>query len=183
MATGTAPQPGKPGSITWSASPGSAQGPDHRAKFVFYDIRPGSVINDHLAVVNQSTGSESFSIYATDSTGTTGQDVITWLKVGAKPKDIGTWEHFLLGSQNSPQLSVIVGGRKGILVPFTISVPSYATPGDHTGAVMVQVGVPHQTSTGHDGHPLQPDRGADRVARQGPLSPGAAGAVRLHGLR
>jgi hypothetical protein len=146
------PRPGptgpaaKPGQIIWSAAPASAQGLDHRSKYVYNDIAPGSVIHDYVAVVNRSLLSESFSIYATDATGTTPQNVLTWLKVGDKPKDIGRWETFKLGRQVTPNLSVIIGGRKGILVPFTIKVPAFATPGDHAGAVMAQVGIPKKSS-------------------------------------
>jgi hypothetical protein len=151
-ATTSPPQPGptgpaaKPGQIIWSAAPASAQGLDHRSKFVYSDIAPGSVIHDYVAVVNRSLLSESFSIYATDATGTTPQNVLTWLKVGEKPKDLGRWETFQLGQQVTPDLSVIIGGQKGILVPFTIKVPAFATPGDHVGAVMAQVGIPRQSS-------------------------------------
>src|SRR5438067_508416 len=144
---GGAPVPAaKPGQIAWSALPSSAQGPDLRSKFVYNDIAPGSVIHDRVAIINRSLSSVSFSIYATDATGTTQQNVLTWLKVGDKSKDIGRWEQFQLGKQITPNLSVIIGGRQGIIVPFTIKVPALATPGDHTGAVMAQVGLPRQVS-------------------------------------
>jgi hypothetical protein len=141
-----APPAPKPGQISWSALPSDAKGPDLRSKFVYNDIAPGSVIHDRVAIVNRSLASVSFSIYATDSTGTTPQNVLTWLKVGDKPKDIGRWEQFQLGKQITPDLPVIIGGRRGIVVPFTIKVPAFATPGDHTGAVMAQVGLPRQVS-------------------------------------
>jgi hypothetical protein len=146
-APGSAPVPGaKPGQISWSALPSDAQGPDRRPKFVYNDIVPGSVIHDRVAIINRSLASVSFSVYATDSTGTTAQNVLTWLKVGDKPKDIGRWEQFQLSKQVTPSLSVVIGGRQGIIVPFTIKVPTFATPGDHTGAVMAQVGLPRQVS-------------------------------------
>lgn len=141
-ASAPAPPPAKPGQIVWSALPASSTQPDGRAKFVYNDILPGSVIHDHVAIVNRSLASESFSVYATDATGTTAQNVLTWLKVGTKSKDMGLWEKFQLGKQVMPNLSVIIAGGSGILVPFTITVPRFATPGDHTAAVMVQVGIP-----------------------------------------
>jgi hypothetical protein len=144
-AYGRAPAPGQ---ITWSASPANAKGPDSRAKFVYYNIAPGSVIRDRIAVINRGGASAAYTIYATDATGTTAQNVLTFLKVGGTPKDIGSWEKFQLSNHMSAQLSLVVGGHQGILVPFTISVPSFATPGDHTGAVMVQLGVPHRTKNG-----------------------------------
>jgi len=144
---GSAPAPGaQPGQVSWSALPSDTRGPDRRSKFVYNDILPGSVIHDRVAIINRSLVSVSFSIYATDSTGTTAQNVLTWLKVGDKPKDIGRWEQFQLSKQITPNLSVVIGGRQGIIVPFTIKVPAFATPGDHTGAVMAQVGLPRKVS-------------------------------------
>jgi hypothetical protein len=46
------------------------------------------------------------------------------------------------------QLSTIIQGGQAVIAQFTLQVPTQATPGDHTGAVVAQVGVPGKNSAG-----------------------------------
>jgi hypothetical protein len=131
--------------ISWSVVPATATAPDARTKYVYTNIPPGATISDHVAVFNRGCVSAAFGVYLTDATGSTTSGALTFLPANTKSTDIGAWTGFP-GHVN--QVSAIIAGGKGIIEPFTITVPSNATPGDHTGGMIAQVGVPHRTSTG-----------------------------------
>jgi hypothetical protein len=133
------------GEITWSISPASATAPDSRLRFSYTSIEPGSTISDHLALYNYSSQSVAFEIYATDATGTTQSGALTLLPANTKPTDIGSWVTF---TGHVSQLSIIVPGRKAIIEPFTLAVPTHATPGDHTGGMIASVGTSHRNGAG-----------------------------------
>lgn len=131
------------GQITWSISPASATAPDSRLRFAYTNIEPGSTIYDHLAVYNLSSQSVAFEIYATDASGTTAGGALTLLPANAKSTDIGSW---ITVAGHVSQLSIIIPAHKGIIEPFTIAVPTHATPGDHTGGMIASVGTSHRNS-------------------------------------
>lgn len=131
--------------VSWSESPASATAPDSRSVFAYTNIKPGSTISDHVAVLNRSKQSVAFEIYATDATGTTPGNVLELLPSSVKPRDIGSWVSFAKGAT---RLSVVIGAEQGIIEPFTIAVPRLASPGDHTGGMIAQVGFPRRTSHG-----------------------------------
>ena len=133
------------GSISFSVSPASATAPDHRSTFDYSNVKPGSTISDHVAVLNRSNQSVAFTIYATDATGTTSSDVLTLLPPDKAPTEVGAWARFAHGVA---QLSVIIPADRGVIEPFTLRVPRDANPGDHIGALMASVTVRRNTSTG-----------------------------------
>ncbi len=134
-----------PGGISFSVSPATATAPDHRSTFSYSNVRPGSTISDHVAVLNRSSQSVAFTVYATDATGTTSSDVLMLLPPGQTPTQIGAWAKF---SHDVAQLSVIIPADRGVIEPFTITVPRNANPGDHVGAMMASVTVTRKTKTG-----------------------------------
>jgi hypothetical protein len=133
------------GQISWSVAPASSKAPDSRTLFSYQNVKPGSSISDHVAVLNRSNQAVAFSIYATDATGTTAKDALTLLPANKKPTDIGSWATF---PGHSAQLSIVIPGGKGIIEPFTITVPRNATPGDHVGGMIASVGVPTRNAHG-----------------------------------
>jgi hypothetical protein len=133
------------GSISFSVSPASATAPDHRTTFNYSNVKPGSTITDYVAVLNRSSQSVAFTVYATDATGTTSSDVLTLLPPGKAPTQIGAWARFAHGVS---QLSVIVPADRGVIEPFTLTVPRDADPGDHVGAMMASVTVKRIGKTG-----------------------------------
>ena len=134
-----------PGQVSWSVEPASATTPDSRTVYDYKNIEPGSTIFDHVAVFNRSNQAVAFSIYATDATGTSTSGALTLLPANARAKDIGAWTTF---PGHGGQLSIIIPGGKGIIEPFTITVPRRATPGDHVGGMIAAVGVPHRATNG-----------------------------------
>jgi len=131
--------------ISWSVIPSSATQPDTRVKYSYTNIKPGSTITDHVAVINRGTKSFAFTIYATDATGTSATNALILMPAGQKPRDIGSWVRLPGGVS---RLSIIIAGHKGIIEPFKIAVPRHATPGDHTGGMIGSVSFTRINSKG-----------------------------------
>ena len=134
-AGGRAPASTK-GQISWSVTPASATGPDTRNIFSYVNIKPGSTISDHVAVINRSPQSVAFTVYATDATGTTAAGALTLLPAAKKPVDIGSWVTL---PRHVARMSVVIPARTGATLAFTVAVPDNATPGDHTGGMIAAV--------------------------------------------
>jgi hypothetical protein len=136
------------GQVTWSVQPATAKGPDpSRVDFSYGVVAAGSLIQDHVEIVNRSSESAAFSVYGTDATGTSPQGALLLLGSSQKSTDIGSWASFPGGAK---QLSTIIPGSKAIIVAFTVNVPRQATPGDHTGAVVAAVGVTRKNAAGEN---------------------------------
>lgn len=133
------------GQISWSVTPASATGPDSRVVFSYADVKPGSTISDHVAVINRSRQNVSFTLYATDATGTTARNGLILLPAAAKPVDIGSWASF---PRHGARLSVIIPARTGVVEAFTLAVPHNATPGDHTGGMIASVAFQRKNALG-----------------------------------
>jgi len=135
-AGGAAPASSTGGQISWSVSPASATGPDTRNIFSYVDVKPGSTISDHVAVINRSQQSVAFTVYATDATGTTAAGALTLLPAAKKPVDMGSWVTL---PRHIARMSVIIPAHAGTTLAFTVAVPFNATPGDHTGGMIAAV--------------------------------------------
>ena len=133
------------GTVTWSVIPASATQPDYRSKFAYTNIKPGSTITDHVAVLNRSAQSVAFTVYATDATGTTAAGALILMPAAQTPRDIGSWVALPKGIH---RLSIIIPGGKGIIEAFRIAVPRQATPGDHTGGMIGSVSVNRTNAKG-----------------------------------
>ena len=143
----TASAAGTPsGQVTWSVQPATGKGPDPtRNTFSYGVVQAGSTIQDHVEIVNRSSQSAAFSVYATDASGTTAQGALLLLGSSQKSTDIGAWASFPGGAK---QLSTIIPAKKAIIEAFTLNVPRQATPGDHTGAMVAAVGVTSKNAKG-----------------------------------
>jgi len=140
------PASGAPaGVISWSVEPASATAPDTRTRFSYPNIKPGTSIFDHVAVFNRSSQPVAFEIYATDATGTSASGALTLLPANQRPTGLGAWVTF---PGHGSQLSIVIGAGKGVIEPFTITVPLRATPGDHIGGMIAAVGAQHRTANG-----------------------------------
>jgi hypothetical protein len=134
------------GQVTWSVLPATSKGPDPtRIAFSYGVIKAGSSIQDHVEIVNRSSQSAAFSVYATDASGTSSRGALLLLGSSQKSTDIGAWASFPGGAK---QLSTIIPGKGAIVEAFTLSVPPQATPGDHTGAMVAAVGVSRKNANG-----------------------------------
>ncbi|TMR93992.1 WxL protein peptidoglycan domain-containing protein [Nonomuraea basaltis] len=126
--TGAVAEPAKP-TLTWTVQPAGQQGPDGR-RWIELTLDPGQVVTEHLAVRNLSDGAADFSLKAADGY-LTDKGRFNMLPSNRPSVDGGTWIQV--------QDKVTVGANETKVVPFTITVPRDAMPGDHPAGIAAAV--------------------------------------------
>lgn len=108
----------------------TAASPDSRGRFT-YTATPGAVAADHVAISNDALTPVQLSLYASDgfNTNSGGYDL---LPASRKPVDVGSWVKLGAGA-----VTVKPGGVA--IVPFTLTIPAKATPGDHSGGIVASL--------------------------------------------
>lgn len=126
-----------PDLISFGISPAGLDRPDERP-FLQYTVAPGSVIYDHVALLNQDDVPINLSVYSQDVVmAESGLSVLPRADTG---KDEGTWI-----TVEAPAAGIDVAAQNaqtGIgysVVPFRVTVPANAEPGDHVGAIVASV--------------------------------------------
>jgi len=123
-----APTPTTP-TLTWAVQPANQQGPDGR-RWVEHTLDPGQVVTERLAVRNFSDRNAVFSLKAADGY-LTDKGRFNMLPSNQNSVDGGTWIKV--------QDKVTVGPKGTVIVPFTITVPRDARPGDHPAGIAATV--------------------------------------------
>ena len=110
-----------------------------RSRFT-YQLSPGQKVNDELCVSNTGSSTIQLIVYAADAVTTLdgSYDVPT---NDQAPKDVGSWVTFQDGAK---QVIVTLKHDTAVALPFTLSVPQSATPGDHAGGLAVATITPGQ---------------------------------------
>ncbi|MFT4210977.1 MAG: hypothetical protein QM626_03820, partial [Microbacterium sp.] len=117
------------GSVTWSVSPSDGTTADGRT-WVELDMDPGTTVTQYMIITNLSDQAVTFTTYGADGYFTdTGR--FNMLTSDAESTDAGTWIDI--------QDSVEVDGGASVVVPFTVTVPDNATPGDHAAGVAAAI--------------------------------------------
>ncbi|MET4225165.1 WxL protein peptidoglycan domain-containing protein [Oerskovia enterophila] len=118
-----------PGEIRFSVTTATPEGPDERRIFDFV-AEPGEQIQDQVAVSNHGAGPVTFTMVTNDGIFTPmGKfDIRT---SDQEPQDSGGWFEV--------QPTVDVPAGETVVVPFTITVPENATPGDHPAGIVATV--------------------------------------------
>jgi len=117
-------------SAAWSLIPADNANGAGRGNFG-YAVDPGAQISDAVIVANTGSTPLELVLYAADAF-TTPEGVLD-LRLGDEPKaDSGSW--IVL-----PQPSLSLQPGEAREVPFTISVPADARPGDHPGGIVTSV--------------------------------------------
>ncbi|MFI6879380.1 hypothetical protein ACIBL6_38670 [Streptomyces sp. NPDC050400] len=127
--------------LTWSGTPARAAPPDWTIApsagggsrpaasdgrpYIYAEGTPGTVLEDKVAVTNPTTRPIRISLRGADADNLSDGS----LDVRTKAKDTGAWITFA-------ERTVRVPARTRAEVPFTVTVPPGATPGDHPGAVV-----------------------------------------------
>ncbi|PWD50291.1 DUF916 domain-containing protein [Serinibacter arcticus] len=115
------------GELAWSVRPAdNAQGAG-RPNFA-YELDPGAVVEDALVVTNLGAVPLDLAVYAADGY-TTPSGHLDLLPDGETSLDLGAWV-------TSPVTSIHLDGAQTVEVPFTITVPADASPGDHPGGIV-----------------------------------------------
>ncbi|MEV0566975.1 hypothetical protein [Dactylosporangium sp. NPDC050588] len=123
------PAPAFADAVTWTVQPATEAGPDGR-RWVERTLDPGQAVTEHLAVRNIGTASTVFALTAADGY-LTDKGRFNMLPTDQRSKDGGTWI--------TVQRSVTVGPNETKVVPFTITVPRDAAPGDHPAGIAASV--------------------------------------------
>lgn len=110
---------------TWAVRPATEAGPDQRS-WIEAEVEPGEKLTEYLAVSNFGKEPVTFSLVAADGLFTqTGR--FTILPDDQPSTGAGTWIDL------SDSVEVVAGAT--VVVPFTVTVPENATPGDHAAGV------------------------------------------------
>ncbi|MEH1123133.1 WxL protein peptidoglycan domain-containing protein [Micromonospora sp. CPCC 206061] len=120
--------PNKP-TLTWAVQPANQQGPDGR-RWIAHTLDPGQVVTERLAVRNFSNRAAVFALKAADGY-LTDNGRFNMLPSDKASVDGGTWIQV--------QDKVNVGANETKVVPFTITVPRDAKPGDHPAGIAATV--------------------------------------------
>lgn len=124
--------------ITFGVQPATTLGGNEQPGF-FFEVPPGSVVFDEVAVLNYSDDAVDLDVYAADATTSRAGD----FAVGARAaplSDVGAW--LTVGEPTDrvtvdPETPELGAGR--VILPVAIQVPPNAEPGDHAGAVVVSL--------------------------------------------
>jgi hypothetical protein len=117
-----------PSEAGFAVQPSGPDGPGNRDWFV-YTLDPGAVFGDTVAISNLSDRPIRFVIYPTDAVSVVDTGGFAAIKDTETPVDVGTWIELAAGEYSVPP------GQR-IDVPFKITVPEDAEPGDHAGAIL-----------------------------------------------
>ena len=122
-----AADPIDPAGLSWSVAPSeTAEG--SRPTFE-YAVDPGTQIKDTFVITNEGTVAAGFSVYATDAINDFETGNLGLLPRNEPPNDLGSWI-----TTDVAELRLEPGSRA--TVPFTILIPSDASPGDHAAGVL-----------------------------------------------
>ncbi|MEV2251226.1 DUF916 domain-containing protein [Streptomyces sp. NPDC050147] len=117
----------------WSIAPfaggGTRPAKDGRPYF-YVEGTPGSVLEDTVTVTNPGSKPRTVELSGADAGNTKGG---AFSLERGKPKDTGSWITFA-------EREVKVPPRTRAEVPFSVSIPESAVPGDHPGAVVAREG-------------------------------------------
>ncbi|MFE2844483.1 WxL protein peptidoglycan domain-containing protein [Streptomyces scopuliridis] len=118
------------GDVTWTVRTAANGYGDDRSSYS-YTVNPGGQVKDAMVVANRSKSPLELTVYAADGF-TTGTGQLDLLTRGKKSVGIGAWAH-------AGRDSVVIKPGKSAEVPFTVSVPGNATPGDYVGGILTSL--------------------------------------------
>jgi uncharacterized membrane protein len=119
--------------------PSTAKGPDGR-DYIIRRAAPGERLTDYVGISNLGTTPLTFTVYGTDAY-TTDDGSFALLPAAQKPGDVGSW--IALGAGR-----YTVAPNTRLDVPFSITVPAGATPGDHAGGVVASIAAGQTDASG-----------------------------------
>lgn len=118
------------GGIAWSVQTADNGNGTGRANFA-YEVDPGETVSDTMIVVNTGTEPLPLTVYAADAfTAPSGE--IDVLVTGAASTGAGTWV-------SVAQTSLELAPGQTADVPFTVTVPADARPGDHSAGIVTSL--------------------------------------------
>ncbi|MEV7962483.1 MULTISPECIES: DUF916 domain-containing protein [Oerskovia] len=113
--------------VTWGVRPADTVHGTERPNYA-YALEPGASLDDGIIVSNYTQGPLTFRVYAADGFMTEAGE-LDLLPAGEESSALGAWVSFA-GEE------VTVEGGDSVVVPFTLTVPTDATPGDYAAGVV-----------------------------------------------
>ncbi|MCO1596183.1 DUF916 domain-containing protein [Micromonospora sp. RHAY321] len=126
----TGPALAADGDVAWTVRTASNSYGAARSSYS-YNVNPGGVVEDEMVVANRGKAPLKLSVYAADGF-TTEAGQLDLLPRDKTSTAIGAWARAGTGS-------VAIQPGKTAQVPFTISVPENATPGDYVGGILTSL--------------------------------------------
>ncbi|WP_405831344.1 hypothetical protein [Streptomyces sp. NBC_01176] len=128
------------GADGWSVVPSAGTGTGR--PYVYAEGTPGTVLQDTVSVLNPGARPLTVRLRGADAD-STARGGFT-VRTTGRPTDAGAWIAFAEERQGhrapTGTVSVRVPARTRADVPFSLSVPPGATPGDHPGAIVASAG-------------------------------------------
>ncbi|GGI94904.1 COG1470 family protein [Streptomyces brasiliensis] len=127
LATGAGPAVAAGGDASWTISTASNDFGSDRQNYS-YTVNPGGHVDDALVVVNHGTAPLHLAVYAADAfTDEAGR--LDLVAQDAKSTRVGAWVR-------TDRSGITVQPGRSTEVPFTLTVPQDAAPGDYMGGVV-----------------------------------------------
>ncbi|MBB5787695.1 DUF916 domain-containing protein [Jiangella mangrovi] len=117
--------------VTWGVKPADNGHGSGRPNYA-YAVEPGGSLSDALVVTNHDEGELALRVYAADGF-TTSSGQLDLRPAGEEPVGVGAWVAVDAGEL------LLLGPGETAEVPFTLTVPDDATPGDHTGGIVASL--------------------------------------------
>ena len=114
---------------SWSVYPTAALGGTARIVYSL-QLKPGKTLSDAVTITNTSASPINFHLYAADAFNTPGGGLSLSRRIDPV-QGIGAWIHLA-------HSGVVVMAHASVTVPFTVAVPTQATPGDHVGGIVAE---------------------------------------------
>lgn len=116
--------------VTWTVRTASNAFGADRTGYT-YAVNPGATVDDALVVANRGATSLDLGVYAADGF-TTESGQFDLVVAGTKSTKVGAW----VGTTDD-KITIPAGGT--LEVPFTLTVPENATPGDYAGGIVTSL--------------------------------------------
>ena len=117
-----------------SGAPSDGVDTDDRSRFS-YQVAPGQVLNDFYWVKNTGTTDTTMTVFATDAYNAD-DGAYGLLDTDMTPVDAGSWVAFAGGAT---RVDVPLAPGASQVIPFTLTVPADASPGDHPAGILISV--------------------------------------------
>ncbi|MFI2210802.1 WxL protein peptidoglycan domain-containing protein [Streptomyces sp. NPDC020141] len=111
----------------WSVFPAAA-GPGGRPYF-YLSADPGQSVTDKVTVTNRTAAPLTFRLYAADAYNTPRDGGFAVRSPDERQRGVGAWA-------SPARERITVPARGSVTVPYTLTVPESAEPGDHPGALV-----------------------------------------------
>lgn len=116
--------------VTWTVRTASNTFGQDRTSFT-YALDPGATVRDGLVIANRGTEPLDLGVYAADGY-TTDSGQLDLLAADQQSKAVGAW-------LQADSDHVVVAPGDTATIPFTVTIPQNATPGDYAGGIVTSL--------------------------------------------